>query len=190
MPEQDLSDGYGSPQHRQFTARIERPVHGADELCKMFCADYDRFLPVARASQQNNPRRVIEGETIVLSLPLRGDIAVRVEEAAHNAVTLVTVDGHPLAGFVRFTWANERDGLTFQINVYDRPASLIDTIGMVLGGSMAQRSTWLAVVGRMIEAAGGTVVKGAQHQTRTLSDDEMLSVQEWLDQLRSSRSTS
>ncbi len=190
MPEQELADGYGRPHHRRFGAHIKEPRYGADDLFKMFCADYDRFLPVERAEQQDNPRQIIEGETIALSLPLRGDIAVRVEEAADNAVTLVTVAGHPLAGFVRFTWAPEPDGLTFQINVYDRPATLIDTIGMALGGAVAQRSTWLGAVERMIETSGGNVPAGAQHETRSLSEDEMQSVQDWLNQLRASRSTS
>ena len=190
MPEQELEDGYGTPVHRQFTAHINQPLYGADELFRMFCADYDRFLPVERADQQGNPRQCIDGETIVLALPLRGDIAVRVEEAANNAVTLVTVDGHPLAGFVRFTWAPEPGGFTFQINVYDRPATLIDTIGMALGGSAAQRSTWIAAVERMIEASGGQAPDGVTHETKRMSDEEMQEVQDWLDRLRETSSHS
>ncbi len=184
MPEQELEEGHGTPVHRQFTAHIKQPLYGADELFKMFCADYDRFLPVERAEQEGNPRQCIEGETIVLALPLRGDIAVRVEEAANNAVTLVTVDGHPLAGFVRFTWAPEPDGFAFQINVYDRPATLIDTIGMALGGSVAQRQTWIGAVERMIEESRGQAPDGVTHETKPMSDEEMQEVQEWLDRLR------
>ncbi|HEY0303395.1 MAG TPA: hypothetical protein VGC44_00410, partial [Longimicrobiales bacterium] len=190
MPEQELIDGYGRPQHRRFRVRIRNPRQDAETLFRMFCADYDRFLPVERADHPGNPRQCIEGETITLSLPLRGDISVRVEEAADNAVTLVTVDGHPLAGFVRLTWKPQPDGLTFEINVYDRPATLLDTIGMALGGSVAQRSTWMNAVERMVDAAGGTAPDGPEHDTRTLTDEEMQSVQEWLDQLRASRSTS
>jgi NADH dehydrogenase len=189
MPEQTLDDGYGRPLHRHFRARIEQPRHGADELFRMFCADYDRFLPVKRAEQEANPRQVCEGDAIALSLPLRGDISVRVEEASENAVTLVTVDGHPLAGFVRFTWAPAPNGLIFEINVYDRPATLIDTIGMALGGSMAQRSTWITAVERMVETSGGTAPEGVEHHTRELSDDEMQEVQNWLDEMRSSKAS-
>jgi nucleoside-diphosphate-sugar epimerase len=187
MPEQEIKDGYGRPQHRHFSAHIINPKYSADELFKMFCADYDRFLPVQRAEQQGNPRQVIEGETIALSLPLRGDISVRVEEATDNAVTLVTVDGHPLAGFVRFTWVPARDGFTFEVNVYDRPATLIDTIGMAMGGSIAQRATWIAAVERMIEASGGQARDGVTHKTSRMTDEEMQKVQAWLDNLRSSK---
>jgi nucleoside-diphosphate-sugar epimerase len=187
MPSQELAEGYGRPRHRQFRARVVQPVYGAAELFQMFCEDYDRFLPVERARQQGNPRQCIEGETIALALPLRGDIAVRVEEAADNAVTLVTVEGHPLAGFVRFTWQPEPDGFTFEINVYDRPATLIDTIGMALGGSAAQRSTWRATVERMIEVSRGTAPEGVQDQTTTMSEEEVEAVQQWLEQLRASR---
>ena len=191
MPEQEIEDGYGKPQHRQFTVRIVKPLYSADELFKMFCADYDRFLPVDRAEQQQgNPRRIVEDETITLSLPLRGDIAVRVEEAENNAVTLVTVDGHPLAGFVRFTWAPEPDGVQFQINVYDRPATLLDSVGMALGGSYAQRASWIAACGNVVEASRGETPDGIEHETRTLNDDQVADVQEWLDQLRSAKSKS
>lgn len=187
MPAQKLEDGYGTPLHRRFRARVRQPRHGADELFQMFCADYNQFLPVERADQEGNPRQCILGETIVLALPLRGDIPVRVEEAESNAVTLVTVDGHPLAGFVRFTWKPQEDGFLFEINVYDRPATLLDTIGMALGGSMAQRHTWIAAVERMIEASQGSAPDGVEHETSDLTDEEVLSVQEWLDQLRASR---
>jgi nucleoside-diphosphate-sugar epimerase len=187
MPEQELEDGYGKAQHRKFTAHIRNPQISADELFNMFCADYDRFLPVQKAEQQGNPRQCIEGETIALSLPVRGDIAVRVEEASNNAVTLVTVDGHPLAGFVRFTWVPESDGLTFEINVYDRPATLIDTVAMALGGSYAQRATWIAAVERMIEESKGEAAEGVQHSTTAMSEEAVAEVQEWLDNLRASR---
>ncbi len=187
MPVQELEDGYGKPQHRRFRVRIVQPLYGAQDLFEMFRADYDRFLPVERAPQQDNPRQCILGETIVLALPLRGDIPVRVEEAENNAVTLVTVEGHPLAGFVRFTWKPQDDGCLFEINVYDRPATLIDTIGMALGGSLAQRNTWLAAAERMIEVSKGTAPDGVEHETSDLEEEEMLAVQEWLDRLRASR---
>jgi nucleoside-diphosphate-sugar epimerase len=190
MPEQEIEDGYGRPQHRHFSARIVNPKFGANELFQMFCADYDKFLPVERADQQGNPRQCIEGETIALSLPLRGDIAVRVEEAADNRVTLVTVDGHPLAGFVRFTWQPSQDGFTFEVNVYDRPATLIDTIGMALGGALAQRATWMRAVENMIEASGGAAPEGIAHKTATMSEAQVAEVQEWLDALRASRAGS
>lgn len=190
MPEQEIEDGYGRPQHRRFRAHIEAPLYSADELFRMFCADYDRFLPVERAEQPGNPRQIVEGETITLSLPLRGDIAVRVEEATNNAITLVTVDGHPLAGFVRFTWAPQANGFDFEINVYDRPATLLDTIGMALGGSVAQRSTWMAAVEKMIEESRGTAPEGVQHETKPMTEQEVAEVQEWLDQLRASKSRS
>lgn len=188
LPEQEIEDGYGKPQHRQFRARIEQPLYSADDMFKMFCDDYDRFLPVERAEQPGNPRKMIDGETIALSLPLRGDISVRVEEASNNAVTLVTVDGHPLAGFVRFTWATQPNGFEYEINVYDRPATLVDTIGMALGGSYAQRATWIGAIEKMIEESRGTSAEGVQHHTRTLSDQEVADVQQWLDQLRASKS--
>ena len=189
MPEQEIEDGYGTPLHRHFSADIVNAKYSAEELFTMFCADYDRFLPVERADQQGNPRQCIEGETIALSLPLRGDISVRVEEAINNAVTLVTVDGHPLAGFVRFTWIPTNDGFRFEVNVYDRPATLIDTIGMAMGGSIAQRATWMRAVENMIEMSGGEAPEGPQHKTSKMSEEDVAKVQAWLDELRASRTT-
>ena len=113
--------------------------------------EVDHFVSNGRGRGQEHRRNdsavddyiadiLIEGETIALSLPLRGDISVRVEEAINNAVTLVTVDGHPLAGFVRFTWIPTNDGFRFEVNVYDRPATLIDNKG---GQPAIGNSTWL-----------------------------------------------
>ena len=190
MPEQELDEGFGAPQHRRFWVRIENPSFDADELFRMFCADYAPFLPVERAEQQDNPRGLVEGETITLALPLRGDIPVRVEQATDNAVTLVTVDGHPLAGFVRFTFKSTATGLLFEINVYDRPATLIDTVGMALGGNYAQRSTWIAAAENMLEKSGGTSSEGVQHESHKLNEHDVQRVVDWLDQLRASKSRS
>ncbi|HET9440432.1 MAG TPA: NAD-dependent epimerase/dehydratase family protein [Longimicrobiales bacterium] len=185
MPTQELEDGYGRPQHRRFVVDIRQPVYGADELFRMFCADYDRFLPVQRAEQQGNPHQAVEGETLTLALPLRGDIPVRVEEASDNAVTLVTVEGHPLAGFVRLTWTALPDGVRYEINAYDRPATLIDTIGMALGGSFAQRRTWINACETMVQEARGEAPAGVQHETRPITEEQAAKVQEWLDNRRS-----
>lgn len=190
MPEQDLDEGRGAPQHRRFFVRIENPRHGAMELFRMFCADYDAFLPARRAEQENNPRRVVEGETIVLAIPLRGDVSVRVEEARDNAVTLVPVDGHPLSGFVRLTFAPREKGLLFEINVYDRPARFIDKIGMALGGSRAQRSAWIGAAENVVERSGGTSPDGIQDETKELAENDVARLVEWLDQLRDSKSRS
>ena len=187
MPEQDLDEGHGTPLHRRFVVDIVAPKFNAGQLFRMFCADYDRFLPVERSQQKGNPHRVELGRTITLALPLRGDISVRVEEAEDNAVTFVTVDGHPLAGFVRFTWGDTDRGVRYEINVYDRPATLLDTIAMTFGGSIAQRYTWKKACEHMVEESGGTAPDGVQHETKPITEEDAERVKDWLDRLRASR---
>lgn len=58
---------------------------------------------------------------------------------------------------------------------------------MALGGAIAQRSTWIAGVERVI--SGGTAPDGVSNETRTLSEEDTRSVQDWLDQLRASRTS-
>ena len=57
---------------------------------------------------------------------MRGHVQVRVAELSATHATLLTLEGHPLAGAVRFR-CDRVDGIVrFQVEVFDRPANVLD----------------------------------------------------------------
>jgi hypothetical protein len=64
---------------------------------------------------------------------------------------------------VRFRFADTAEGVRFTIGVADRPATRLDYISMLLGGNVAQRSTWIRTAERVVEVSGGMYRDGVQH---------------------------
>lgn len=187
LPPQSIEDGYGKAKHRRVHVRIENPGMRAHNLFEAFVADHYRFLPVESGTEPNSPQRLTEDAVLPLTLPVVGNFSVRVEEAFNQAVTLSTLDGHPLAGFVRFTFKDEGNDVIFEVNVYDRPANAISSVGMALGGNWAQSRAWRQAAENVLAASGGTARDGVQHESYDLDDDEVAKVQQWFDELISHR---
>lgn len=176
LPEQTIDEGTGRAQHRVIRARIRTDLK-ADQLFVRFVNEWHQFLAVETNVEQDEPAPLNEDDVVTLALPLKGNISVRVLEAANNAVTLATLQGHPLAGFVRFTFKDESGDVLFEVNVYDRPATAIDAVAMTLGGSYAQKSVW-SETARRVGAIGEIVEFG--NETHDLSDRDVERVQEWV----------
>src|SRR5690606_10512110 len=100
-----------------------------------------------------------------------------------GVVTLATLEGHPLAGAVRFQFADVPTGVRFTINVADRPATAVDYLGMALIGNAAQRSAWVTTAERVVEASGGEAPDGVRHAARELDDEEAAPFEAWVDGL-------
>ena len=128
-----------------------------------------------------------EGATLTLSLPLRGNIQVRVAESEPRVLTLVTVEGHPLAGAVRFLSETRGDELRFEIQVYERAANMFDLIAMRTIGDILQNSNWEQLVTSVIDASGGESFQGVQYESETLDDDQAKRIEEWLEDLIAGR---
>ncbi|HUP89461.1 MAG TPA: DUF1990 family protein [Longimicrobiales bacterium] len=179
LPEQTIDEGIGTAKHRIIRARIKTGSN-AKQLFSRFVNEWHQFLAVETNVEQDEPAPLHEDDVVTLALPLKGNISVRVLEARDNAVTLVTLKGHPLAGFVRFTFKDESGDVVFEVNVYDRPASAIDAIAMTLGGSYAQKSVWNETA-RRVGAIGDSVE--IENETHDLSERDVERVQEWLDKI-------
>ena len=124
-----------------------------------------------------------EGETITLALPMRGHVQVRVASIEPRRVTLLTLEGHPLAGAVRFLCEPRGDAIRFQVEVYDRPANVIDFIAMRAVGDRLQDHTWSHVVDRMVQVSGGSAPGGVEHETAALDDDEAEAIERWCEEI-------
>lgn len=126
---------------------------------------------------------VDEGATLTLALPLRGHIQVRVAECAPRVCTLVTLAGHPLSGAVRFLSEARGDELRFEVQVYDRAASVVDLIAMRTLGDSLQGAAWRALVENVVKRSGGAAPAGVQSETDTLDDEQAERIEDWLNDL-------
>jgi hypothetical protein len=138
---------------------------------------------VDAAAEPRTTAEIAEGETLTLSLPMRGHVQVRVAEMDARRVTLLTLEGHPLAGAVRFLTETHGKGVRFQVDVYDRAANVIDLIAMRTLGDRLQSHTWTHVVENMVARSGGRAADGVQHESTSLDETEAATVEEWLKEI-------
>jgi nucleoside-diphosphate-sugar epimerase len=184
QPEQLPSEGVGQLKQKRYWADIMGSRLNADQLFDYVRENFGRLMPqpVEAQAEPGASTRVAEGETLTLSLPLRGHIQVRVAEVTDRRFTLMTLDGHPLAGAVRFqTERLPNDAVRFEIQVYDRAATVVDLVMMRTLGDFMQDGTWTSMVEQVVKASGGS---GETHHTsHDLSRSETQAVQHWAEEL-------
>ena len=180
QPEQTPAEGTGGLKQRRIWVDIDAPNCDLPTLYHQFRTHLGRFVPVRSAGEPGTVGVIELGSTITLALPLRGNVQVRVEQCAGHSITLSTLAGHPLAGAVHFRFSPRGSGIRFEIEVFDRAATLIDQAIMRLGGDLAQRRTWLETAGRVLETSGGESSEGVRHESKWLDEDEAADVEAWL----------
>lgn len=182
QPVQLPSEGVGTLKRKRFWADIASCSHGPEELFALFRTRFNDVTPVFvdAAPEPGTSDLIDEGETITLALPMRGHVQVRVAELDQTHTTLLTLEGHPLAGAVRFRCERAGGMVRFQVEVYDRPANMLDLIAMRALGDRLQNHTWEQVVEGMIERSGGTAHAGVQRESKSLDDAEAKEIERWL----------
>jgi uncharacterized protein YbjT (DUF2867 family) len=181
MPEQTPDEGVGKLQRRRFRIDIDGSRLRAAQLMEEYRTRFAEVVPFEAAAEPGAPTEVIEGATLTLELPLRGHVQVRVETVDEHAFTLVTLEGHPLAGIVRFHCADGDDArVTFTIDVVERPASRLDQVSMALGGSAAQKRTWKQTAENVCALAGGHSATGVTEESWSLTDEAAEPLEEWI----------
>jgi NADH dehydrogenase len=182
QPEQLPGEGSGSIRRKRIWADISGSTLTPEELFENFRRDFHEATPgIVDAKAEPGTRTDLEpGATITMSLPLRGNVQVRVQEVTPVKATLVTVAGHPLAGAVRFLSEQRGDKVRFETQVYDHPASIADWFAMKTVGETMQGRTWEAVVQRMIEASGGAARNGIELHEESLDEDQTHLIEHWI----------
>lgn len=180
QPEQLPSEGVGALTRKRFWIDVRGGSYGADalfEYVRRHLAELLRPMVVVKGGV-DGPRPVEEGDTLTLELPVRGDMQVRVAEVMDRRLTLLTVAGHPIAGAVRFL-VEPRDGaIRFEVQTYDRPATVLDQVMMRTMGEWLQRAAWASMARRVAQAAGGQA-SDVQSSVDELDDRELELVDEW-----------
>ena len=123
-----------------------------------------------------------EDATLTLSLPVRGHVQVRVEECEARVLTLVSLEGHPLAGAVRFLSEQRGDALRFEVQVFDRAANVGDLVLMRTIGGPVQDIAWR----RMVQNVASSVGAGSpevHEEAESLDRDQADRIDEWLAEL-------
>ena len=182
QPEQLPEEGIGTLTRKRIWADISGSRLTPEELFERFRRDFNEATPgIVDAQIEPGTRCDLEqGVTITMSLPVRGNIQVRVQEVTPVKATLVTLEGHPLAGAVRFLSEQRGDNVRFETQVYDRPASLPDWFAMKTVGDSLQQRTWESLVERMVEESGGKAARGIEHSEEGLDVAQGELIEDWI----------
>jgi uncharacterized protein YbjT (DUF2867 family) len=185
LPEKLLSEGYG-PLHRQrYWADIHDCAVSADELFDLIRRKFAALTPrglVEVGAEPGTPQTIEEGATLTLAIPLRGNIQVRVEEVEDRTITFVTVEGHHLAGMIRFIVREIGDLVRFEIRSYSRASRLLDSVGMATVGRRLQKATWKGMVEEVVRRAEGHAAAGVHEDASVLTDPEAGRVERWVEE--------
>ncbi|CAN5667219.1 hypothetical protein BH23GEM10_BH23GEM10_04930 [soil metagenome] len=184
MPEQTPDEGVGKLKRRRFQVDIQGATLAAGALMHGIRARFSDIVPFDAAAEPGAPTSIEEGATLTLSLPGRGHVQLRVEQISDTSFTLATLEGHPLAGVVRFR-TSDRDGdvVRFTIDVIERAASRLDQLSMMLVGTAAQGRTWTSTAEAVVEESGGTAPDGVDEESWQLDDDEAEPLEDWIEEL-------
>jgi NADH dehydrogenase len=190
LPEQLPDDGVGGLKHRHVWADVVGATCSAETLFERFRRRFSDVTPwqMDVGSEPGTPTEPQEGATLTMRLPLRGNIQVRIQEITPRRLTLVTLEGHPLAGAVHFACDDRAGGrLRFEVKVYDRSSNVFDWLVMSTVGGHVQRATWKSIVEAVVEESGGAAPDGVQHESRTLHGSDAAEVEAWLRDLVTTR---
>jgi NADH dehydrogenase len=152
MPAQSPRTGFGRAEHKIFSASIRSDVSAAD-LMRRFKAEWVRISPVEFHAEPGAADHLGYGQTMTGNLPGRGNIQMRVVESTDTHVTMLTVKGHPIAGLVRFFARDGGGALRFTVEVFARPATVLDFFAIMSIGQLFQDGQWRAVVRRTLALA-------------------------------------
>lgn len=188
LPEQLPSDGVGDLRRKRFWADISGSRLTPEALFERVRSKFSELMPIETGNEPGTEDRVPDlGETLTMALPVRGTIQVRVQELTDRVMTLVTLEGHPIAGAVRFLAEKRGPQIRFEIQIFERAANVLDLITMRTIGDLMQNQTWEQMMTRIVAQSEGTAPDGVQSETTSLDGDQAKRIEEWIDDLVKAR---
>ncbi len=186
LPEKLPSEGVGRLHRQRYWADIAGSRMDADQFFEMVRREFYSLVPeglLEVGAEPGTPLSLEEGATLTLAVPLRGHIQVRVEEIADRTITCATVEGHHLAGIIRYFVEEEGGLLRFEVRSYSRASRLLDALGMATIGRRLQRATWERMVEEVVQRSGGEAAGGVQTEEDVLSETDAEGVERWTERL-------
>ena len=189
QPEQTPDQGVGALRRKRHWVDIAGSQLTPEELFARLRVRFGELTPLHMdlSAEPGTPSVLNKGTTITMSLPVRGNVQVRVEQLTPTKATLVTLAGHPLCGAVRLLAEERGELLRFEVQVYDRPANLADWLAMRTVGDGLQKQTWESLVEAMVQESGGRAVSPVQAEETDLDEAQAERVEDWLKALIAER---
>ena len=182
LPEQTPEKGVGVFKRRRYWIDIAGSRLTPEQFFARVRQRFADIVPLTMdlGAEPDTPKILEKGSTITMALPVRGHVQVRVEQLTENEAVLVTLAGHPLAGAVRFLSEQVGDSLRFQVQLYDRPANLVDWFLMRSVGESVQARSWETMLETLVAESGGSCATGIQHEEEILDEEKAERVEAWL----------
>ncbi len=190
LPEQLPSEGVGSFERKRYWADLRSVHHTAESLFDVFRENMNVLTPELLELSAEPGRDAVplhEGSVLTMRLPVRGHIQVRVEELTQRSITLATLQGHPLAGIIRFMTEQHSDSLRFEVRIYGKSANMVDWITMHAVGGRIQDATWVETVENVVRASRGVCRSGVQQEKSALDERGQEHVEKWIEKLIAER---
>lgn len=180
--EQLPDDGVGPLRRKRYWVDISGSAFTPEKLMDHLRVRFGELMAsfIGTRPEPETSSRLDEDATLTLALPMRGHIQVRVAESNERSITLVTLAGHPLSGAVRFLSEARGDDLRFEIQAFDRAASVIDYVFMRAVGERLQDASWREMADNVARASGGAAPAGVQQETESLDEAQAEHIEDWL----------
>ncbi len=174
-------DGVGPLRRKRYWADISGSPLTPETLMTRVHERFPELLAnfIDARSEPGTSTVIEEGATLTLALPLRGNIQVRVAESEPRRLTLLTVEGHPLAGAVRFLSEARGDKLRFEIQAFDRAATIVDLVLMRTLGERLQDVSWREMIQNVVRISGGHA-GDVTTESETLDAAQAELIEDWL----------
>lgn len=171
LPEQLPGTGVGSVSHAAYWADIDGARVDASELMEWICRHLDDLMPIVVESMPGVDV-VQPGRVLNLRLPGGRAVQVRVMERSGTAVTFAAVEGHPMAGFVRFVIEPVSAGLRFTVHVVAQPANVVERMTLWPVGRFLQEVGWRNLVRHVVTLSGGRARNAIRRRVYPPQHDE------------------
>lgn len=161
---QQAADGTGSLVHRRYEVSLPDRAVSKDIVMRLMQLHLTELAPAALANFEKTDGlesvfRVGDEYEITMLGPWNG--TVRVAEMLADSFTLVTLDGHPEAGHIKFSVDDDKErpgNLRVQIESWARARDAVVAVAYgTLGiGKQMQTEVWVTFLQRLSELAGVT----------------------------------